>query len=69
MTITQKLTRTANSILNHRDRGNLVSGTRSQELIVRYDDLKADAISEGTWDKYCETNNLVKSHNSGDCWA
>ena len=68
-TTTEKLDKTLDSMNAFMNRGGTYRSKKAYELRYRYDDLKDTAKAEGTWDNYCETNNLDKSHNAGDCFA
>jgi hypothetical protein len=52
----KKLTKCANSLHKHTQRGYTVNASRSLELIDRYNDLRAKAIDLGVWEDWCNAS-------------
>lgn len=70
MDLAAKLRKTAQSLANHVARGNTAHGSRSLDLIDRYNDLRAEAIKAGsTWEDYCKSKGFDPSHDAYDFFA
>jgi len=65
----KKLNRTATSLTNHVGRGNMLGGQRSQELVDRYHDLKAEALELNVWGDFCASRGYAADHDAYDFFA
>jgi hypothetical protein len=73
-TVVEKLNKTLNSINAHMARGGKHSSQRGMELIDRYNDLKAEAVSVGgysnpEWKAYCAKIKCDLSHDAYDFYC
>ena len=67
--LTAKLDRTATSLTNHVARGNTLNGMRSQQLVDRFEELKAAAIEAGIWTDWTVSKGYAESVNAYDFFA
>lgn len=69
------LHKTAQSISKHAGRGNMLNGSRSQDLVDRYQELRAEAMARKlngvtAWEVFCsEQGGVDPSHDAYDFWA
>lgn len=68
-TTIEKLEKARNSLCNFARRGGTNRAYASYGLIDRYDDLRAKAISENVWSKYCGKFGSAIDHTATDFFA
>ena len=57
------VTKTANTMMSHTERGHPCSNVHSIRLAVIYDSLKKEALHRKLWTDYCKENDLPPKHD------
>lgn len=68
-TVVQKLEKCYKSIQAHISRGGTARSIRGENLAIRYDALRDDAIAQDAWADYCRAHELEFGHTAFDCFA